>query len=381
MIGKQLKIMIVSEGYGRTFFGVAQVLIRLTSYCLKKGVACKILVAKGENIPSADKSFVEQLPSFPFTRNMRWHTGQPKFFANKIADFSPDLIHIHGVFTFIQRNAVKVARHSGVPVIISSHGMLEPWLWRQKGILNYWVKRLYWLIVLKPILKHVDYVHAITYQESETLEHEFPGVPQIKISNAIELAEYSPNQAAPDTDRFLLFIGRLHPKKGVDLLIEAFKKSSVDNIRLVIAGPDFDVAYTAKLKGQVERLGLSEHVSFVGSVHGEKKSELLQKAWCTVIPSYSDVVALVNLESAASFTPTITTTMTGLSDWQEGGGLLVEPKLEPLVEAITTVCEWPLDERMQLGKQARVFVEERYSWDVIGKQWIDAYKMIAASSK
>ena len=361
--------MFVSEGYGKNFFGVAQVLMRLVSCCYKIGVAYQILVLKAEKVPSRDEKVVVLIPS------------PPAFFKEKINEFKPSIIHVHGVFKPIQGGAVKAAKQENVPVIISPHGMLEPWLWKQKGVVYYGLKRLYWNILLKPTLKKADYVHAITDQEAETLKKEFPNVPQIQISNAIELAEYRGEQKEPDADRYLLFIGRLHPKKGVDLLIHAFDKSAVEHVRLVIAGPDFDVDYTHQLKQQVEQLGLSQRITFVGSVHGEEKSELLQKAWCTVIPSYSDVVALVNLESAASYTPTITTTMTGLSDWEEGGGLLVEPELEPLTEAIATACDWSLDKRMQMGNRAREFVGERYSWDVIGQQWVEAYKMIAEAGR
>ena len=378
-MNRQFRIMIISEGYGRAFFGVSQVLIKLADFCRKNSFKFKVLVALKKDVPSIDVDSVHEIPVNQSSKSLMWHENQSSFFYHQMARFFPEVIHVHGVFTFVQRNAVKVATQLKIPVVISPHGMLEPWLWKQKGILSYLLKRLYWLVVLRPVLKQVDFVHAITYQESETLGREFPGVPQIKISNAIDLSEYSSMQVAPDSDRYLLFIGRLHPKKGVDLLIEAFKKSVVGNVRLVIAGPDFDVDYTARLKALVENLGLSERTSFVRSVHGEQKSELLQKAWCTVIPSYSDVVALINLESAASFTPTITTTMTGLSDWQEGGGLLVEPELEPLTNAIVTACNWSQDKRMLMGKRARSFVEERYSWDVIGEQWVEAYKMIAES--
>jgi len=339
------------------------------------------MAAKVENPPAEDEKFVSEIPVALFTRNMRWCWKQKHFISVRVDKFAPQVMHVHGVLTFIQRSSIRVANQKGIPVLVSPHGMLEPWLWTQNGPIYYWLKRLYWVIVLRPFIRRADYVHAITDQEAETLAKAFPGVPQINISNAIDLSEYGEDQVSPDSDRYLLFIGRLHPKKGVDLLIEAFNKLEAENFYLVIAGPDFDANYTASLKALAKKYGLSETVLFVGSVHGEQKSELLEKAWCTVIPSYSDVVALVNLESAASFTPTITTTMTGLSNWQEGGGLLVEPELEALTQAITTVCQWKVDERMQKGKRAREFVEQRYSWDVIGEQWIEAYKMIAKSGK
>jgi len=374
------KLLVVSECVGEGLFGVSEVVMDLLNRMPDKGISVHVIAGRVEQVPSNLANSVSKSPLLlSETTKFKWHPRQKSYIKKVAQSFGAELIHIHGVFSPIQLSAIKAASELKIPVIVSYHGMLEPWLWMQKGAVYYWMKRVYWGLLIKPVMKRVDFVHAITDQESETLECEFPRVPQIKISNAIDLSEFSSNQMEPDVDRYLLFIGRLHPKKGVDLLIEAFKKSVVGNVRLVIAGPDFDVDYTARLKALVENIGLSERTSFVGSVHGEQKSELLQKAWCTVIPSYSEAVGLVNLESAASFTPTITTTMTGLSDWQEGGGLLVEPELEPLTSAIVTACNWSQDKRMLMGKRARSFVEERYSWDVIGEQWVEAYKMIAES--
>lgn len=377
-----MKVLMIVEGFGSERFGVEKVVENLAFHAMGKGIDVEVIVMVIEgSVNDQLKTKIYEVSYLDITGQVRFHPKQYSEVLELIHQITPSIVHCHGCMSWLQVSAIKAAEKVDLPILISPHGMLEPWLWRQKGAIYYWLKRMYWGLLLKPTIKKSNFVHAITEQESETLKKEFPNVPQVKISNAIDLLEYNEKQCSPDEGRYLLFIGRLHPKKGVDLLIEAFKKSAVANIRLVIAGPDFDVDYTAKLKALVDKLGLSDKVSFVGSVHGEQKSELLQKAWCTVIPSYSDVVALVNLESAASFTPTITTTMTGLSDWEEGGGLLVEPELEPLTNAIVSACSWTVDERMQVGKRARTFVEERYSWDVIGEQWIEAYKMIAESGK
>jgi glycosyltransferase involved in cell wall biosynthesis len=377
-----VKVLMIVEGFGDERYGVEKVVENLAVNALQKRIDIEIITMVIDG-PVNDqlKKHVYQVNYWDKTGQVRFHPRQYAEVSELINKIKPGIVHCHGCMSWLQVSAIQASEKAGLPTLISSHGMLEPWLWKQKGFFYYWLKQFYWVLVLKPVLKKTNYVHAITWQEAGTLEREFPGIPQVRISNAIDLSEYSSIQVEPDVDRYMLFIGRLHPKKGVDLLIQAFKTSAVENVRLVIAGPDFDVDYTARLKALVENLGLSERASFVGSVHGEQKSELLQNSWCTVIPSYSDVVALVNLESAASFTPTITTTMTGLSDWQEGGGLLVDPELEPLTNAIVTACNWSQDERMLMGKRARSFVEERYSWDVIGEQWVEAYKMVAKQGK
>jgi glycosyltransferase involved in cell wall biosynthesis len=371
------KVLFVSEGYGRSLFGVAQVLMRLASCCRESRLSYRILVAKAENVPSNDRDCVKEIPTLSFLGNLRWHFSQRSFLSEQITAFNPDLVHIHGVFTFVQVNAVRAANRAGIPILVSPHGMLETWLWRQKGLAYYYLKRLYWKMVVEPVIRQANFLHSITQQETETLRYEFPGVAQVRISNAIDISEYSATQAEPEEDRYLLFVGRLHPKKGIDVLINAFKQANIPNIRLIIAGPGFDVVYTRELSLLVEKLELADRVSFVGPIYGEEKNRLLRRAWATVVPSFSDVVALVNLESAANYTPTITTTTTGLGDWEDGGGVLVEPDVNSVSSAIRKVCKWSIEKRMESGKQAREFVEQRYSWKTICGRWIQAYRMIA----
>ena len=231
---------------------------------------------------------------------------------------------------------------------------------------------------MKPVLKNANYVHVITQQEADTLSVELPNSPQLLIPNAIDLTEFNSQQGSPDTVRYILFLGRIHPKKGIGVLISAFSALEANGCKLLIAGADHSVEYTNELKEMIRAKNLQDKVSFLGGVFGEKKLSLLAKAWVVTVPSYSDVVALVNLESAASFTPTITTNMTGLSDWTESGGLLIDPDVAQLKQALEQSLSWSLEERLARGLQSRRFVAERYSWDVIGKRWMEAYQKIAS---
>jgi len=379
-----MKVLMIVEGFGDERFGVEKVVESLAVHAVEQKIDVEIITMVIDGaIHHQLKGNVHQVSYWSFIGQTRFHPKQLSDVYALIKMISPTIIHCHGCMSWLQVSALRAAgKIQGVPTLISFHGMLESWLWRQKGAFYYALRKLYWNFLLRPFMSRANYIHAITEQESMTLRREFPCIPQLKISNAIDLAEYTGNQLSPDAKRYFLFVGRLHPKKGVDLLLHAFKQAAMGNVRLIIAGPDFDVSYTLKLKLLVEELGLLKKVFFVGPVYGEKKNEWLQKAWCMVIPSYSDVVALVNLESAASFTPTITTTMTGLNDWEEeGGGLLVKPELEALTMAICAACGWSIEERMQKGRLARELMEQKYSWDVIGKQWVEAYKIIADSGK
>lgn len=376
---KKLKVLLVSEGYGQSFFGVAKVVEDLRCRMRDCDAVIKVaalVVGRNDN-QIADGAIVE-LPYWKWTRTMRFHYRQARAFADVVDDFQPDVIHVHGVLVPLQRVAVVCALRRKIPVVISAHGMLQPWLWQQLGSTRFWIKRMYWVVVMRQVLQKANYLHAITQDESQILGEEFPGIPQILIPNAISLEEFSASQSVPDTERYILFLGRLHPVKGVHMLIEAFTALSDTTYKLVIAGPNDSIQYTNQLKESVNRAELEGQVSFVGEVGGMKKQSLLTKAWVVVVPSYTEVMAMVNLEAAASFTPTITTKMTGLNGWAESGGLLIDPDVAQLKQALEQSLSWSLEERLARGRQARQFVTDRYSWDVVGKRWMDAYKKIAS---
>jgi len=374
-----MKIMLVTESFGPKGFGVSEVLSQLVRLYKHNGISVKILSPFIEDpehllslghyavVPHIDKKFL-------------WHPRQRAFFEREIASFKPDLIHVHGVFTLIQRSTVVAANKARVPTLLSSHGMLNPWSWQQGNHIYASLKWLYWSMVMNPILRKIDCVHAITQIEADYLALEFPGIPHILIPNAIEmnLIPDLPKNRSPE--KKIVFLGRLHPKKGVDLLVQAFANNHFDREwRLVIAGPDFDPAYGQMLKRLVEQLGLTDQVSFTGRVYGRDKYALLAAAWAVAVPSYSEAIALVNIEAAAVQTPTITTSDTGLKDWAESGGVLIDADVNQLTQALHWVSQWSLKERLARGIQARTFVQERYSWQAIGPRWIQAYKDIATN--
>ena len=190
------------------------------------------------------------------------------------------------------------------------------------------------------------------------------------------------DESSPSVDEpYLLFLGRLHPVKGIELLIEAFAKCIREikrKFRLLIVGPESDPSYTAKLKSLVRLLGVEEKVIFLGPVFGpQEKLSLYRHAWAFCAPSQTEVMGLVNLEAASVELPVVTTHETGLWDWEEGGGLLVHPQVEELSRALKQVFSWSDSERRDRGRKLRQLVERRYSWQAVGPQWLELYASLA----
>jgi glycosyltransferase involved in cell wall biosynthesis len=198
------------------------------------------------------------------------------------------------------------------------------------------------------------------------------------IPNAIDLDEYpGEGLGREERQRLILFLGRVEPKKGVDILLRAFAMANLSrDWRVAIIGPVWSPAYQEELERIVAENGLGDRVSFLGPVFGEEKRSWLRRAWIMVAPSHSEVVGLVNLEAAALQTPSITTHETGLFDWESGGGLLIHPEVDQLCFALERVCAWSESERAERGMASRRLVSERYSWNAVLPKWISLYESL-----
>ena len=245
-------------------------------------------------------------------------------------------------------------------------------------------KLAYWRLLAYPAFRRVGVIHAITPREREELAGQFPGQRFAVIPNAIDLAEAdaalsNPAAAGPPPKRpYILFLARLHPKKGVDLLLEGLARARGGrDFELVVVGPDHDPAYTRQLQSQAAALGLAARVRFPGPVFGPEKWRLYQEAWGFVLPSRSEVVGIVNLEAAAAGTPVVTTHTTGLADWTEGGGILINPRVDEVTAALEEVCAWSRAERDRRGRALQNLVAERYSWQAVGLRWLELYASLS----
>jgi glycosyltransferase involved in cell wall biosynthesis len=124
-------------------------------------------------------------------------------------------------------------------------------------------------------------------------------------------------------------------------------------------------------------LSLQSRVQFIGLVTGEKKAKLFKDAFLFVAPSYSEVIGMVNLEAASLKTPVITTFQTGLrKEWNENGGILINPNQDELTQALEKVLKWTKKERDIKGEILYNFVKQNYSWESRLSDWINIYSDI-----
>lgn len=281
-----------------------------------------------------------------------------------------DVIHIHGVWMYPQYAAAKFAINNNIPFLISCHGMYEPWLWLKGGAR----KKTYFKHVVKDVFSKSNYIHAITQPEAKELKKLFSSTKIKVIPNLID-SHQKLDEKSNFNEKYILYLGRIDEKKGIDLLIRAFGTIQEKGFRLKIAGNDNN--YKDVLDKLVKRLNLQTKVDFLGLVIGEEKELLFKNAFVFIAPSHSEVIGMVNLESAILGTPVITTFQTGLKkEWADNGGILISPTIQEIKNALETAINWSDDERNKRGNLLSKFVKKEYSWDYRLKDWIHLYKKL-----
>jgi poly(glycerol-phosphate) alpha-glucosyltransferase len=227
-------------------------------------------------------------------------------------------------------------------------------------------------------------MHALCEEEAKALARLVSSVPICVIPNGIDLPEPAPDRLAR-SERALLFLGRIHPKKGLELLVEAWGQvpcAAAMGWRLAIAGWD-DGGYKAGLMARVRDLGIAGSVSFLGPVFGEMKERLFRSAAAFVLPSLSEGLPMAVLEAWSFGLPVIMTDECHLGvGFTAGAAMRVEPTVASLSAALTDlVIRRSADELRVMGCRGRALVESQFAWPRIGTDMADVYDWITGGAK
>lgn len=287
-----------------------------------------------------------------------------------------DIVHYHGIWDFMIHHLSNYCCKKKVPFIISPRGMLEPWSLTQKKI----KKRIALFFYQYQDLMKARCIHATSKMEAENIIKLGFNNPITIIPNGIDISEFQvANKSNKNNKSTILFLSRLHPKKGIEFLIIAWSqldKTLRQNWQVEIAG-NGDDSYIAFLQGLIFKKGLTSEISIIGEKFDNGKLAAYNRADLFVLPTYSENFGIVVAEALAYGVPVITTKGT---PWEElnthNAGWWIDLGAEPLAATLTKAVQLPRERLWQMGINGRKLVEEKYRIDIVAKQMIALYRWI-----
>ena len=319
-------------------------------------------------------------------------------FREYLRSISPDVVHIHGLWRLRLHGVASICKKFNVPYIIAPRGMLEPWSLQQK-----WLKKRIarWLYQDKD-LKCAAALHATAESEAEQFRKLGFKNPIIISPNGVNVPMNGERgmgngERKSGEKRRVLFVSRMHPKKGVMELVEAWGRLVVSRQSSVVSGWECELVYTvsgelekeyeAKVKARVKELGIEDQFIFTGALNDDEKWGAYARADLFVLPTYSENFGIVVAEALWAGVPVITTKGT---PWYELEGYAnsqlttlnsklkcgwwIDTGVELLVKALGEATALSDVERREMGARGRKLVEEKYTWDAVVKAMVKGYE-------
>jgi glycosyltransferase involved in cell wall biosynthesis len=290
-----------------------------------------------------------------------------------------DLIHDNGVWLPHNHALAACAVRYGIPRIVSTRGMLEPWSLSHKRI----KKRVAWYLYQRRDLRRATYLHATAEEERQNVQRFNLGVPVHVVPNGVALPALSDLRQFPQEhgeERIALYMGRIHSIKGLPLLLRAWSAIRPRNWRLVIAGPD-ETGHRRQLEEMVRFSGLKQHVHFAGAIAPERKTEMYANASLFVLPTFSENFGVSISEALGHRIPVITTMG---APWpllaSKGCGWRVAPDADSIAAALAeaTACE-PAT-LFEMGIKGRAYIAAEFAWSSIAQRMSAVYEAAVRGS-
>jgi len=280
------------------------------------------------------------------------------------------LVHLQHVWDPYIHIIAYFARIKGIPYLITPRGMLEPWIMKR----NSWKKQLALFLYQRRDLRKAICIHATCKMEKDNIRSLGFTQPIALIPNGLDLSSIKKVK-----DNFgakkLVFLSRIHPKKGIEILLDAWKEVNSKEWTLEIAG-EGDLKYIKELEFNLKTENIT-NVKFVGPQYGAEKWSFLKSADLFVLPTYSENFGIVVAEALAVGIPVITTKG---APWQvletNRCGWWIDLTVPNLVDTLNKAIDTPSDELFGMGVRGRKLVQDRYDIGVVAENVRDLYEWI-----
>ena len=357
--------------------------VDVTVYTTSSGLDGRESRAQEVIIDGVKVRYFDVVKLFDFLGDTGWQFSLEMQQALKKNLKSFDIVSIHGIWNYPPTIALHMCNNTGLPYIVSPHGTLDPYNIVKKA----WKKKMYYHLFIKKYIKKAILHYFTESEASESMKHLNLSNSTAIVPNGIALEEFND---LPQKDSLLLkypiltnktvilYLGRIHPIKGLDILIDSFAavlREKPEAYLLLVGGGDS--GYELQVRKWIKEKKVTDHIIFTGLIHGQEKRDALLGSDIFVLPSYSEAFSMSILEAMACRLPVIITNKCNFPDVeQKGAGIVVTPEAEPLTRALMGLISSP-EKRRMMGNKGRQLVEDKFTWDILADRMIKTYGEMA----
>ncbi|MGB6094453.1 MAG: glycosyltransferase [Moheibacter sp.] len=380
------KILLLSTSSSRNAGGLYNSVRNLGQQFAKDKVIDPVIMAFHD-----EHSDVDNLAYDPL-KLIEYHIQGPSGVAfttdlkEKMEEFKPDLVHVQGIWLYTSHVNTKYCKKQNVPYMISPRGMLDPWILSQRS----WKKKLGLFLYEQ---KHIDNsacINALAMSEYNAIRDFGYKKPIAVIPNGVYLPSESPMPEAKtpwqeDGRKSLLFLSRLHVKKGIENLLEAWSKLNSEekqDWKLIVAGEPHDAAYRQKLNEMLIQFQLEKNVFFIGNQAGADKDITFRSVDAFTLPSYSEGMPMSVLEAWSYKLPVLMTEFCNIPEgFEEKAALKINPNVESTLNGLKELFSLSDEERKTMGQYGLDLVKKKFTWETIASQMTEVYDWILSDKQ
>ncbi len=291
-----------------------------------------------------------------------------------------DLIHAQGIWIPLYHKMSKIARRHNIPYMMTPRGALEPWCYYDKNLMKRFKKRLAMYIYQRKDLQSASCILATADMEASSLRNLSFSNPIAVIPNGIEANEYlcRPEKALAECKKQVVFLSRIDPKKGIDILIDAWVKVHYHfpDWKVIIVG-NGEQEYIETLNKQIVRNGLSDYIRLLPPAFGKDKYKLYIESSLFVLPTHSENFGMVIAEALACGVPVITTKGTPWKILEDSSsGWWIELSQKNLENTLLKALALPAEKLFEMGQRGAKMVRDNFDYVEVAQRLYKTYKWI-----
>ncbi len=378
----------LTESISRQAGGLFDAVMRLAQSEQNHGAKVKVFGLRDAST-EVDSPAWRPVSTAVFPRGWPNGIGTSPGFLSELKAFEPDICHTHGLWLYPSIAAKRYGLKFRRPYIVSPHGMLDPWALKNSR----WKKFIAWYAFEAAHLKGAHCLRALCQSEADSIRKLGLKNEIVVVPNGVDLPSGSSDVTPPwrefitSEKKVLLFLSRIHPKKGLVNLLRAWSQIHDPNWILAIAGWD-QTGHEAELKNLCSEQNIvyadirqppalanfPPTVLFLGPQFKAAKMACYHHCHAFILPSFSEGLPMVVLEAWANARPVLMTPECNLPEgFIAGAAIKIEPNAISIAAGLKNLFAMSNAERKAMGRRARTIVEFGFTWEKVGRQMHDVY--------